>query len=154
MDKESYVEIVPFQEEHIPELVKLEEEIFSCPWSVNSFRELLLKDYCHYFVALQGGIPVGMAGMVVLAGEGDIDKVMVSESLRGKGTGGRLLAAVFERGTELGVTAYTLEVRTGNAPAIHLYEKNGFQGAGVRPGFYEKPVEDALIMWKYMDGMQ
>jgi ribosomal-protein-alanine N-acetyltransferase len=39
-------------------------------------------------------------------------------------------------------------VRLSNTPAIRLYESLGFKGEGVRPGFYERPVEDALIMWK------
>ena len=42
----------------------------------------------------------------------------------------------------------TLEVRVSNTPAIRLYESLGFRGEGVRPDFYEKPREDALIMWK------
>jgi ribosomal-protein-alanine N-acetyltransferase len=46
------------------------------------------------------------------------------------------------------VTAYTLEVRVSNAAAIHLYEKLGFESVGIRPNFYTKPKEDALIMWK------
>ena len=49
---------------------------------------------------------------------------------------------------ESGITAYTLEVRVSNAPAIRLYEKFGFVSEGIRPGFYEKPTEDAMIMWR------
>ena len=30
-----------------------------------------------------------------------------------------------------------------------LYEKLGFEEAGIRKNFYEKPVENALIMWKH-----
>ena len=39
----------------------------------------------------------------------------------------------------------TLEVRESNAAAIAFYRKNGFVPVGRRKGFYEKPVEDALI---------
>ena len=49
---------------------------------------------------------------------------------------------------ERGIGDITLEVRDGNEPAIHIYEKLGFVSEGIRPGFYEKPVEDALIMWR------
>ena len=49
---------------------------------------------------------------------------------------------------EHGIGDCTLEVRVSNAPAICLYESLGFRGEGVRPNFYEKPKEDALIMWK------
>ncbi len=48
----------------------------------------------------------------------------------------------------MGVEAFTLEVRVSNAPAIHVYEKVGFVSEGIRPRFYEKPTEDAMILWK------
>ena len=47
-----------------------------------------------------------------------------------------------------GILYATLEVRSGNVAARKLYETCGFTEAGVRPGFYEKPREDAVIMWK------
>ena len=47
-----------------------------------------------------------------------------------------------------GITDFTLEVREGNKSAIGLYEKLGFESAGIRKNFYSNPVENALIMWK------
>lgn len=58
-----------------------------------------------------------------------------------------MLAELMRLGRERGVLRYTLEVRTGNAAAVHLYEKLGFVSAGIRKNFYERPREDALIMW-------
>ena len=43
---------------------------------------------------------------------------------------------------------YTLEVRVSNETAIRLYERLGFQGRGIRRGYYTDNREDALIMWK------
>ncbi len=59
-----------------------------------------------------------------------------------------LLRYLMEKGDRAGLTAYTLEVRVSNAAAIGLYEKLGFVSEGIRPDFYEKPTEDAVIMWK------
>ena len=39
-------------------------------------------------------------------------------------------------------------VKKSNKNAIHLYEKLGFVTEGIRKNFYEKPLEDGLIMWK------
>lgn len=52
------------------------------------------------------------------------------------------------RGETAGYHAFLLEVRKSNAAAIHLYEKMGFVSEGVRKNFYERPKEDAVIMWK------
>ena len=59
-----------------------------------------------------------------------------------------LTRALIEAGEQRAIHAFTLEVRVGNAAAIHIYEKLGFVPAGVRKGFYEKPKEDGLIMWR------
>ena len=58
-----------------------------------------------------------------------------------------MLEALMERGRERGIERYTLEVRVSNEPAIRLYHRLGFEDAGIRKNFYEKPSEDALIMW-------
>ena len=129
-------------------LFKIEETLFSMPWSKQEFEALTGRDYCHYLVAEVDGTPVGCVGMTLLCGEADVDKVMVQKEFQGQGICQELFRKLFELGESLGVEAYTLEVRCSNAPAIHVYEKFGFVGEGIRPRFYEKPVEDALIMWK------
>ncbi|MCR5460052.1 MAG: ribosomal protein S18-alanine N-acetyltransferase [Acetatifactor sp.] len=140
--------IVPLEEKHAPALARMEEKLFSLPWSRKAFEELLTHDYCHYLVAEEAGVPIGFAGMTLLGDEGDVDKVMVDPEHQRQGIADALLRELFALGEELGAAAYTLEVRVSNEPAISLYEKHGFQSEGVRPRFYEKPVEDALIMWK------
>ena len=127
---------------------QMEQHIFSCPWSKKAFEELLTRDYCLYLVAENAGRVIGFAGMTISCGEADIDKVMVEESFRGQHVAQKLLEELFVKGGARGVKAYTLEVRVGNQPAIGLYQKLGFEAAGIRPKFYEKPIEDALIMWK------
>lgn len=142
------IEIVPLDDRHMEDLAALEERVFSTPWSLQSFRDLKKHDYCHYLVAEAGGRAVGIAGMTVLGDEGDIDKVMVEESLRRQGIARDLLEALLLLGTELGVENFTLEVRVSNEPAIGLYKSLGFVQEGIRPKFYRCPTEDALILWK------
>lgn len=141
--------VIRFMEEKdVEQLVEMEQEIFSLPWSENDFRKLLELSYCRYFVATIENKVVGFAGMMELCGEGDIDKVMVAMKYRGKHIAEKLLQQVFLQGTLDKIESYTLEVRAGNVPAIRLYEKMGFVSEGVRPGFYDCPKEDALIMWR------
>lgn len=136
------------EESDIEKLTELEEKIFSVPWKKAAFRALLTSPLSVCVVAQAGDRVVGCASMTVLSGEGDIDKVMVEEAFRGQHLAEKMLDSLLETGAQRGVTAYTLEVRTSNEPAIALYRKKGFEGVGVRPRFYEKPAEDALIMWK------
>ena len=39
-----------------------------------------------------------------------------------------------------------LEVRESNAPARNLYTHLGFREVGVRPGYYENPLEPGIVM--------
>ena len=136
------------EEKDMAELAAIEAESFSTPWSEQSFRELLSIDYAYYLVAEYDGELAGSAGMRVICNEGNIDNVVVKQSLRGKGIANALISELIALGESMNVEAYTLEVRVSNAPAIHVYEKKGFVNEGIRPKFYEKPVEDAMIMWR------
>lgn len=134
--------------EDVPFISRLEEETFSMPWSADSFLETIGKEDARYYVAEEDGRLLGSCGVLMIAGEGNITNVAIAPEARNRGIGTALLRHLMAEGDREGLTAYTLEVRVSNAAAIHVYEKLGFVSAGVRPGFYEKPVEDALIFWK------
>ncbi|MCM1065606.1 MAG: ribosomal protein S18-alanine N-acetyltransferase [Eubacterium sp.] len=142
------IEIRQLQEADIEPLSRIESESFSMPWSPQDFRDLLIRDYCIYLVALVDGEVAGCCGMTNLCQEGNIDNVVVAERFRNRGIASSMLAKLIVMGEEAGITAFTLEVRVSNAAAIHLYEKFGFVSEGIRPRFYEKPTEDAMIMWR------
>ena len=74
--------------------------------------------------------------------------IAVFPEYRGRGIGAALTKALLVEGRKRGMNAFTLEVRVGNQAAIHIYEKLGFRSEGGPEGFYEKPKEDALIMWQ------
>lgn len=134
--------------EDIEEISRIEAASFSMPWSADAFRGLLTRDYCCYVVAETGGKPVGCCGFTDSCGEGTIDNVVVAAAWRGRGIAQQMLKELLARGEAMGVKAFTLEVRVSNAAAIHVYEKLGFRSEGIRPRFYEQPVEDAAIMWR------
>ena len=132
----------------VPWISKLEEETFSMPWSPESFLEMIGKEDVRYYVAEEEGQILGGCGVWMIAGEGNITNVVVAPAARNRGIATAMLRHLIQEGDQEGLTAYTLEVRVSNAAAIHVYEKLGFVSAGIRPGFYEKPVEDAMIFWK------
>lgn len=142
------MQIRPICKQDAPALYEIEKQLFTQPWSEIAFEELLGREYCHYLVAEEDGVLLGCVGMTLLCGEADVDKVMVASDVQNRGICSALFEELFRMGEELQVEAYTLEVRVSNAKAIHVYEKMGFVTEGIRPNFYEKPKEDAMIMWK------
>ena len=136
------------KEEDVPFISRLEEETFSMPWSAASFLRMIEQEDTAYFVAEEDGHILGGCGLLLIAGEGNITNVVVAPEARRRGVATGLLTYLMAEGDRAGLTAYTLEVRVSNAAAIALYEKLGFVSEGIRPKFYEKPVEDAMIMWK------
>lgn len=134
--------------EDIQPLSEIEARAFTMPWSAAAFERLIEDRNSRYLVAEIDGQVVGCCGVTNVSGDGEIDNVVVDEPYRNRGIATALLQETLRRGYAMGVEAFTLEVRVSNAPAIHIYEKAGFVSAGIRPRFYEKPVEDALILWK------
>lgn len=134
----------------LEQVAALEAQNFSRPWSKEAFADALEKDYYQYLVAVdeESQRIFGMCGLIRTLEEGGITNVVVSDDARNQGIGYRMLTELMRRAEEEGVREYTLEVRKSNAPAIALYRKLGFVEEGIRPAFYDMPVEDAVIMRK------
>lgn len=142
------IEYREMTEEDVAFISRLEEETFSMPWSAASFLQMIEKEDARYYVAEEDGKLLGGCGLLLIAGEGNITNVVVAPEARRRGVATGMLAHLLAAGDREGLTAYTLEVRVSNQAAIGLYEKLGFVSEGIRPDFYEKPTEDAMIMWK------
>lgn len=136
------------QEADLPAAARLEQMYFSVPWSGKQLKESLEDPGYLFLVAEEDEKIVGYAGLLKILDEGDITNIVIEETYRGRGLGRRLTEALLSEGMRCGLRAFTLEVRISNAAAIHVYESLGFVGEGIRRRFYERPTEDALIMWK------
>ena len=143
-----YYEIVPMDRSHIPQIAALERECFTDPWSEHLLEDALFDPQASFIVAQDSeeeGNVLGYAGLHAVLDEGYIDNIAVHPDARRHGVASALLD-VFCRFGEINLAFLTLEVRKSNTAAIALYEKNGFQWAGLRPGYYQHPREDAVIM--------
>ncbi len=136
------------RDEDVEPLSIIEARAFTMPWSAADFARLIQDRNSQYLVAEVDGRVVGCCGVTNVSGDGEIDNVVVDEEYRNRGIATALLRETLRRGYAMGAEAFTLEVRVSNAPAIHIYEKAGFVSEGIRPHFYDKPKEDALILWK------
>lgn len=141
--------------EDIPEVVEIENQCFSQPWSEKSFQDSLTREDTIFLVCVEDDLAgeeevmsrvTGYIGLYLSFEEASVTNVAVSLSFRKKGYGEALVIAAKEAVREAGVECIFLEVRQSNEPAISLYKKLGFEELGIRKKFYEHPVEDAIIM--------
>ncbi|MCD7744971.1 MAG: ribosomal protein S18-alanine N-acetyltransferase [Lachnospiraceae bacterium] len=137
------------QASDISAVAGIERETFSLPWSEKGFRDTLHQDYSVYLVAKmeENAEIVGYCGLLQSLDTAELLNVAVRRDQRGRGIGYAMLLRLMELGRERGIRRFTLEVRKSNEAALQLYKKLGFSPAGIRRRFYEKPVEDAVIMW-------
>lgn len=136
------------EKKDVSQVARLEHDNFSMPWKEKDFYEVLENPDACYVVAKSQEDVVGVCGFLSGFGEAELFNVSVDRKRRNRGIASEMLQKLVEEGKKREIHAFTLEVRKSNLAAIHLYGKLGFVQEGVRPGFYENPKEDAVIMWK------
>lgn len=144
MEKPEIV-IAKMQDKDIPEVANIEARVFSMPWSEQGFADALKQDTI-FVTAKQEEQVVGYCGMYCSFEEGEITNVAVLPEAQKHGIGKKIISGLLRIAQEKNISRIVLEVRVSNLPAIRLYEGFGFQKAGIRKGFYERPREDAAIM--------
>ena len=65
---------------------------------------------------------------------------------RRQGVASALLEELRRLAAERELAFLTLEVRASNRSAQALYAGQGYREAGCRPGYYQHPREDAILM--------
>ena len=81
----------------------------------------------------------------VVADEMTIDSVAVAPDYRRKGYASALIDLAIKQAK---AAVVMLEVRESNTAAISLYQSLGFEKVGLRKNYYERPVENAVLMTK------
>ena len=142
------INIRQMQLSDVDAVTALEESCFSLPWKKHDFEEVLTNPDRVYLIAEDEEEIIGGCMLTMIAGEGDISNVAVFEKHRGQHIATMLMQEVLRYGEEKGISDFTLEVREQNSTARRLYEKVGFISEGIRPNFYEKPKDNAVIMWR------
>lgn len=134
----------------IDAVVALESESFTNPWSRETLVwELRNSDVTRaYLLRDDEDRVVAFCVCWVIFDELHINTLAVAPAVRRQGLASTLLRHVIAESAASGATKATLEVRASNTPAIGLYQRLGFHVAATRPGYYAKPSEDALILWR------
>jgi ribosomal-protein-alanine N-acetyltransferase len=149
----SVVVISPATTGDVSAIVDIERRAFSDPWSARSFREALDHPSV-FFVCARPAVgdrsgDADVSGYVVawfVADQGEIANLAVDPSGWGSGIGRALLDAALEEGERRGASAVYLEVRDSNERARRLYHSRGFEEVGRRRSYYQRPVEDAIVL--------
>jgi ribosomal-protein-alanine N-acetyltransferase len=129
-----------------PRIAVLERECFPDPWSPAGVREALTLPTALGLVAEVAGVVEGYLLTRWVADTAEILNLAVAHAHRRAGIASVLLRAALEGLERLGVREVFLEVRQSNRPAQALYRDWGFRVAGMRPAYYRRPVEDALVL--------
>jgi ribosomal-protein-alanine N-acetyltransferase len=155
------VVISPATLDDVSAIVGIERQAFSDPWSARSFRDALEHPAVFFVCARKrrarrsGGDDV--SGYVVawfVADEGEIANLAVDPVGWGTGIGQALLDSALAEGERRQAAAIYLEVRDSNERARRLYQSRRFEEVGRRRGYYQRPVEDAIVlrrMLKHVD---
>lgn len=141
------VRIVDTRHEHIDDILLIEQQCFSLPWTRNQLMAQL-SEYMHIFLAAEdeSGRAVGYVGLMYVLDEGYISNVAVSPDRRREGIADMLLTELYARAKAKKLSFLTLEVRESNIPAQCLYKKHGYTEVGRRKDYYSRPKEDAVLM--------
>lgn len=134
--------------EDIPQVAYLERQAFSQPWSESGITTYLDSGTTIFVVAKHRETVVGYGAVMRVLDESDLISLVVDENYRRLGIAREILDISYDIARENGVKKIHLEVRKGNEAARRLYESEGFKETGKRPGFYERPKEDAILYTK------
>ena len=148
----SRIRLRSMRSDDVPQVAALDHLSFADPWPQGSFEyELKANNYSLCLVAedpaaAEGGNIVGALVIWLIVDEAHIATIAVHPDHRHRGIGRRLLAEGLLQATERGAIKSLLEVRSGNAEALHLYYGFGFKAVGLRPNYYPTEQEDALLL--------
>lgn len=136
---------------HIEDLLPIEAELFGVEaWNAAMFWSELAAGH-YYRLATRDETVLGYAGLAMADGEAWVNNIAVRRDAQRQGIGARLLRELLDEAARRGADRVALEVATDNLAAQRMYESFGFEGIGVRRGYYQPSNTDALVMMKGLD---
>ena len=142
---DSLLAVRPLIKDDLIEVSKIEQVSRPSLWTYAQFAGELENANSHPRVLIEEHVVIGYVIPWHIAGEIQIQNIVVAQQQRGRGLGELLLNQAILEGLNQGCTMGTLEVRKSNQPAIGLYKKYQFNVVGERVGYYQDG-ETALLM--------
>ena len=110
-------------------------------WSKKTLEDVLKGTVEGAYLASVGldeetGLVIAYAVASYVSDQGDVQNILVDQSLRGRGLGRQLLQALTDGLVAQGVETVFLEVRSSNDVAVNLYQSIGFVRIQKRRDYY------------------
>ena len=128
-------ELRPMREADLPEVLAIENAIYTHPWTLGNFADSLRAGYECRTWRISGEL-VGYFILMAAAGEAHLLNLSVAETHQRRGHGGALLREAADLARKLGAKNMFLEVRPSNRAAQDLYTRFGFRKVAVRRNYY------------------
>lgn len=131
----------------VDEIMRIEREIYTHPWSAGNFRDSLQAGYSCW--VMEYGKTLTAYGVLMIGvKEAHILNLSVAAVWQRRGFGRRLLHHFVGIAKACSAERVFLEVRPSNQAARALYANNGFRQLYVRRNYYPAAVgrEDAILM--------
>jgi len=147
---EAQARFEPLLADRLDEVMRVEDRAYLLPWSRANFLDALHSGYQAQMLVAQGQV---LGYFVAMQGVDEVHllNITVAPEFQGQGWARLLLEALAIWSRGVGAQWLWLEVRVGNARAIHVYEAQGFARVGLRKGYYPAGQglrEDAIVMSK------
>lgn len=130
--------------EDIPNIMRMEKELFATSWEEEMFIEEIERQYA-YVLEIKNKIIGYICGWKLLD-EFNITNIAVASDFQRKGFGKALVQFLMSKLLDENCFKFFLEVRESNQAAKKLYEKLGFVVIGSRKNYYHSPEEDAMVL--------
>ncbi|MDE0145374.1 MAG: ribosomal protein S18-alanine N-acetyltransferase [Nitrospira sp.] len=147
------LDVRPFQSRDLDDVIAIEQESFSEPWTWRMFEAELQGNpfgrFLGAFLSGEGSSTKPLLGYIcywVVFEELRLMNLAVRQDCRRLGIASHLVRHAIEEGITQGTTRALLEVRAGNRVGQQLYQSLGFRQYGCRRSYYTNPNEDAILM--------
>lgn len=128
----------------VPAMLAIEQQApDAAHWTPEQYNKLVAGGVV--LVAEETGKLCGFVCAHAVAGEWEIENVVVAAEFLRRGIAKELLRELIRRAESEAASAILLEVRESNLPARRLYENHGFREVGRRRAYYRDPVDDAVL---------
>ncbi len=130
------------------EVLRIERACFEQPYTREILEQELKIKAAQLWVATYRGKILAYIDYWLVADEIELVSIAVDPPYARRGVARKLMEQMMSFGHQHDVKALYLDVRAANRKAQSLYEKFGFERAGVRKRYYSDNQEDAIIMRK------